>query len=71
MHALGFYTSRHSHWSESFLITFIDAFQSVQEGGDVHIYGPREGVAMVLHILAYMHEGFILLCVHLSGRWGF
>lgn len=46
---------RHLHWLEFFLVTFIDAFYLVQEGGDVHIYGPGEGVAMVLHILACMH----------------
>lgn len=40
------------------LDTFIGVFHSAIEGADVHIHGPCEGVAKVLHVLACMHERF-------------
>lgn len=48
---------------------FIGVVDSVKYGADAYIYGPREGVAMLLHVFACTHEGFYTVLSSLE--WAF
>ena len=47
--------------------------ESAKEVANVHIYGLCDGVAMVQHVLACMHEGFYIVLLSLErallGLW--
>ena len=53
---------------ESLSGPFIDVYDSVKKGTDVHIHGPCEGFAMVPTFWHACMRGFILFCLHLSRR---
>lgn len=56
---------------EALSCTFIGVFDLIKEGADVHKYGPHDRVAMVLRILACMHEKFYTVLPSLEQALGF
>ena len=61
---------RHLKRLEALSGTFIGVFDSVKGGADVHIYGPREGIAMVQHVLACMDDEFYTVLSSLERALG-
>ena len=63
-------SGRHLWSLEALSGTFIRVVDSEKSGAHLHIYGPCEGITIVLHVLGCVSEGFYTFCLPLRERLG-